>query len=468
MRFAVQWKGVTLTQGDLAIVGGSVLLLFGGVAGLSIYPALLPVRSLLALAATLSGIACLLSAAGLLPPKMTSQGPERFGGGRQAPQTSPAITLLTMVLAMCALVGFVGSGWLLLSAPSAQSYMSDVIGFTHINAEQILAGHNPYVHDAGFAEALQRYPRQLLTPLRRGLFQGRLDYPSLARITDLRARYLAGDPAARAALDPRDLHSYPALAYLFYAAALALGLRSLLWVNYASCLCLLIWLARIAPPGRRRTIALVAAASSLPIIVFCLALDTEMVCVALLLLAWHHRDHRWAGPILLGLACAFKQYCWFFAPFFLADRLREEGIGATMRLTLLTALSFLLPNLPFALAAPRPWFSSLWLPIGEPFFPFGQGIILLSTGHLLPYGPPKLYTLLELSALLGLLIAYARSRTLPRDAALLLPLLPLLLAYRSNANYFAFAPWLALYAQNNIAQRHPITEHQSPESPCPV
>lgn len=59
-----------------------------------------------------------------------------------------------------------------------------------------------------------------------------------------------------------------------------------------------------------------------------------------------------------------------------------------------------------------------------------------------------LATALGLSALL----VWQRARTLG-DAALLLALVPLFFAGRSFASYFAFAPWLALYAVNALERR---------------
>jgi uncharacterized membrane protein len=114
--------------------------------------------------------------------------------------------------------------------------------------------------------------------------------------------------------------------------------------------------------------------------------------------------------------------------------------------------AFLLPNAPFIIANPGAWWSSLWLPQSEPLFPMGMGIIALFTGHLLPYITPRIFTLLEMLAMLGALIVAVRWRSILGDAVLLLALVPLLFAFRSLPNYFGVAPWIALYAAN-IAYR---------------
>ncbi len=113
----------------------------------------------------------------------------------------------------------------------------------------------------------------------------------------------------------------------------------------------------------------------------------------------------------------------------------------------------MLPNLPFLFASPREWWTSMWLPMSLPAFPAGLGPILLSIGHLVPYAPPALYAGLEALALLGMLWAYARFRPALADIGLLLALVPLFFAFRSSANYFAVAPWLALYAATCLARR---------------
>jgi len=54
---------------------------------------------------------------------------------------------------------------------------------------------------------------------------------------------------------------------------------------------------------------------------------------------------------------------------------------------------------PDILANPGAWLPSLWLPMDASLFPYGMGIVALSTGRLLRYGPPPLYGALEALAL---------------------------------------------------------------------
>ncbi|HZU77842.1 MAG TPA: glycosyltransferase 87 family protein, partial [Dehalococcoidia bacterium] len=328
-------------------------------------------------------------------------------------------------------------------------YISDVTAFTHFDAQLLLTGHNPYTADSAFGRALLAFPGSSPTPIRSPLFGPTLDLPSTDVIKPIEQRFLAGDSLTQGAFDPRTLHSYPALAYLLYAPALLLHLPNILIVNVLALLALYAWLVRVASPAARHwTLVVALAAVTIPF--DSLLSDTEVICVALLLLAWHYRDRRYLGPVLLGLACAFKQYPWYFAPFFLLDAAHEHGWREAGRRGLIALGAFLLPNLPFLIASPQAWWTSLWLPLADPMYPMGIGIISLSHGHIVPYGGPPLYLALEVLAIGACLWGAWRLRAQLGDAMLILALVPLYFAFRSPTNYFAFAPILALYAANHV------------------
>src|SRR5579863_4427725 len=100
------------------------------------------------------------------------------------------------------------------------------------------------------------------------------------------------------------------------------------------------------------------------------------------------------------------------------------------------------------------------LPVSDPLFPMGMGLITLSLGGWLPFLPTLAYSALALVALAGALWAYARWRPQLGEAALLLALLPLFFAWRSPANYFAITPWLALYAAHRWYHKSALTSNQ--------
>ena len=219
-------------------------------------------------------------------------------------------------------------------------------------------------------------------------------------------------------------------------------------LNLLICLGVILWISYQVPPAWR--LAALFSAGTGFCIVYSLPVDTEIVCIALLLAAWHLRERKWLAPVLLGLACAFKQYSWLFIPFFILEIWLTEGGRASLRWLGVVLAEFLLPNLPYMIMSPAAWSRSLLLPVSEPLFPQGIGFMSLSLGHLLPYGPPILYSGLELLAFGGLLWLQFRYHRQLGDAVLLLAVVPLIFAFRSPPNYFAFLPWLALYGANRV------------------
>jgi hypothetical protein len=458
------------------VVVGSALMLLGGLLSLPLGPsASTPPRAVLTLLCSFAGLAT-LALAGLRTPITQLW-------RRRALRHRGSFLALGALLATLTLLIFVGGVRLTVGGPLARSYWSDVISFTYVNARLVVQGHNPYLSDPAFFPALQRFPYAIETPLRQGAFGHGFNYPSMSQLNSIEQRFLAAPAQRHGEFDPATLHSYPALSFLLYAPLIWAGMDNILLLNIAAFIGLFAWQVWLAPQGERHWGALVAG-SVAGLALFSLFLDNEIICLGFLLLAWRYRRHRWASAALLGLGCAFKQYCWFFAPFFLLDALLSgvrdgsdqpaAGLRLRDRVTRWAAYLrrlnwgdaalrgliglgvFLVPNLPFLVASPGAWWTSLWLPQAEPLFPMGMGVIALFTGHLLPYVAPRFFSVLEALALLVALYVAARWRTYLGDAVLLLALAPLLFAFRSLPNYFGIAPWIALYAANMAyrAQRH--------------
>lgn len=355
-------------------------------------------------------------------------------------------TALTLVIDAAVL--FLLASYVVGFLPLSASYWNDVVSFTHVNAELVLTGHNPYMADSEFSTALRRFPQAPPTPLRGSTFGTGDAYPLPDAIKSAERQYLRNPRATPGGFDPATLHSYPALSFLLYIPALAIGRGNVLLLHIVVYCALLLWMIARAPRGIRGWAALTAVASSVPILVQSLMIDSEIVCLAFVLAAWCLRDRRWSGPIVLGLACAFKQYCWLFVPFILVETLLGRGPRWTARYLVVALIAFLVPNIPFMMASPQAWLHSIVLPATDPLFPMGIGIVALSIGKLLPFAPPALYTLLELASYGVALYAQIHWRERFGDGVLLLALVPLVVAFRSPANYFAVAPWIALYAVN--------------------
>src|SRR5260221_14707565 len=110
------------------------------------------------------------------------------------------------------------------------------------------------------------------------------------------------------------------------------------------------------PPGPRGGGALPPLGPP-PVVVPSLIESNEVIWVALLLLAWEYRHRRWLGAILLGLACAYKQYAWGFVPFFAVDAVLTDGWLEAVWRGAIALGAFLLPKWPVGGAGPPAWFS---------------------------------------------------------------------------------------------------------------
>ncbi len=423
------------------IILGSALLMIAGAFFAPLGPlAGTPVRGLVTILAGSGGLGLLLGAGVATPPPLANR-------LRQSTWLRRLIVALALCLWASTLAGLTGTTWMMLHTPPANTYFTDIVSFSQVDADLVLSGHNPYTSDQAYRVALSRYPLAMGTALRGPVFGTSYTEPTLAHLAAVQRRYAAAPQTVKGAFDPQTLHSYPALSFLLYVPWLWAGGRNILLLNVLVYWAVFAWLVWLTPVGWRHYGALVALAA-MPTVMASLIESNEVICIALVLLAWHGRERHWIGPILLGLACAFKQYAWFFVPFFTLEVVSAQGWRAGLRWAASGTAAFLLPNLPYLLASPKAWLVSLGLPITGQFFPQGMGLMQLSTSKVLPYGPPVLYACLEAAAMGACLWLFARARTQIGASVLVLALIPLFFAFRSMPNYFAFTPWLALYAVN--------------------
>jgi uncharacterized membrane protein len=434
--------GQLIAPRGYALIGlGSLLLFIGDYAATNIVLAAhsLTPFALVAFGGTVGGLAALLIAAR-----------DGIGAAARWPRWVLAgrvvITLVMAAMALSSFLLLIAGLYSVTLEPPSRAYLNDVISFSAANAHALLAGQNPYTNDANFIPTLVAYPQAPPTPLQGSIFGYGYNYPLLPHVYAIDQAYIHDPMRYAAAFDPRTLHSYPALSFLIYVPLFLLGVQNIMWVNMLAYLALLAWLVSLAPRGERGW-ALFTALAALTVTFGSLLLETELICLLFLLPAWRLRDqHGWASALLLGLACAFKQYCWFFAPLFLLEVALHHGWREAARRALIALVAFLAPNLPFIIASPAAWWQSMWLPLTIATFPQGMGLVTLALGRWLPALPKMVFTVLEIVALGGTLWLYARYRGKLRETAPLLALIPFLFAYRSPPNYFALAPWLALFA----------------------
>lgn len=428
-----------------ALIGlGAALIWLGGFMSVTVnIPHHVSPLSLVTFAASAGGLLALVAAArdseGAGDAALRTRVWRRLEFGGRA-----LMTLVMLALAVLSFLLIIAALQYALGSPSG--YMNDVISFSAANAHTVLAGRNPYTDDANFIPTLMAYPHAPATPMQSAIFGYGYDYPKQTFVFTIDRAYVHDPARYAAAFDPRTLHSYPALAFLVYIPLFLLGVQNVLWLNLAAFAALLVWMIRLAPRGQRGWVAFTALAA-LSVTFSSLFLETELLCLLFLLPAWALRDRRgWVSALLLGLGCAFKQYCWFFAPFFLLDAWLRHGWREAARRAIIALAAFLAPNLPFILASPGAWWQSMWLPLSLPVFPQGMGLVTLALGHILPAPPKALFTALEVVAIGGALWLYARYPRRLREAVPLLALLPFFFAFRSPPNYFAVTPWLALFA----------------------
>lgn len=435
-----------------AIIGlGAFLLFVGDYLWIDIqFAHRFTITALVTFLASAAGLTILVAGA-LAPPSGRDEGRAVDGAqtrrwARYELACRAAVTLLMAGMALLSILILITGLRSVAIEPPSMTYINDVISFAAANAHAVLAGRNPYTDDANFIPTLLAYPHAPPTPLQGPVFGYGYTYPSLTDVFATEWAYVHDPGRYATAFDPRTLHSYPALSFLIYVPLLLIGVQNVMWVNFAAYAALLVWLISLAPREQRGWVAFTAL-SALTITFGSLLLETELICLLFLLPAWRLRTQRgWLSALLLGLGCAFKQYCWFFAPLFLLDALIRHGWREAARRGLIALAAFLGPNLPFIILNPPAWWESMWLPLSTAVFPQGMGLVTLALGRMLPPLPKLVFTALEIAALGGVLWLYARHRERLREAAPLLALVPFYFAFRSPPNYFAVAPWLALFA----------------------
>lgn len=458
----------------MLIAVGGLLQTLGETMALGASGKLPPMQALIIFSSTLLGIALLCIA--LWRPKDRQTTPkQRIQGARPLwlqKMLQLARVVVVVLLGLAALWSLITGGALLIQHRlDPATYDSDAAAFIHYQAEDVLHGINPYTDQSGFWKAVSQFPDTGATPLQRGQFGQQPFAPDDSTVSQLLRTYAQHPGKAGPEFDPASLHSYPAGAFLLAVPFIWAGLPSTQPLYMLCLLLLLVFLLRWSPKDQRRQTLLIFAGLSIALLLT-LRSSFEVVCILCILGAWRWQEHHpWLSALLLGVGCAVKQLTWLFLPFYLLWVARRAGWRQACISGMLCGLAFFVINAPFLLASPTAWASSIVLPITEPAFPGGIGLITLAQGGWLPGSPTWLYSGLEMvcyTLLLGWYAAHLFSRktinteTFAIEAwGLLLPSLPLLLASRSLISYTMFLPVLALAAHFQQRSFQPIISEET-------
>jgi uncharacterized membrane protein len=323
--------------------------------------------------------------------------------------------IFAWLTAIMTLLGF--AVWAALFVRNLPAYGTDELAFDQYAAELVRHGLNPYTHSMAAA-----FPRFSVSPA------GYTYTLTGARVTQL---------------------SYPSLSFLMYVPFLVLGWSTQLGVGLDvlgwSIATLLIF--RFLPrPLRPATLLLSTAVTYTQLSVIGL---TDMLFMPLLVVAayrWDRFGRDWRsyiGPVAFGLAMAVKQTPWPILPFLvlalaLDERTRTnltEGARRAGRYLLAVLVAFLVPNIPYIVAAPSAWARGTFTPVFKSLVPAGQGAIGFSLFLHIGGGSLQAFTLLFLLVFVLLLVTYVGTYPLLRTTTFVIPAIAYFFAVRSYAAY---------------------------------
>jgi uncharacterized membrane protein len=367
-----------------------------------------------------------------------------------------AALISCLILAM---LGLRQVGLLVVESFQPPVYFNDGTLLDHNAAYLLLHGQNPYTN-SDIVAAIRDYHQsaEFTTPLQQGALAHQQDYPTKEQLRALLAQEPVGQPDQ--VLEFESHASYPALSFLALVPLVWAGLPTVL-PFYLLCLALLAVIGlRFVRRDLRWWVALLFLAD-LPVLNSVLAGDLDMFYILLVFLAWLFWERWWVSAIFVGLAIASKQNAWFYLPFYLIFIYQRLGLRDALVRTGLAVALFLAANLPFIVMDGSAWVAGVLAPLRDPMFPEGAGLIALSVGKLLPFLPHAAYTVLEGAAMVGALLWYFRWGRERPEAAMVLAVLPLFLAWRSLPTYFYFC---ALPAALLLACARRLTTQEADEA----
>jgi len=359
------------------------------------------------------------------------------------------VLVLTLILSIAGVVLFT-LGTVMCFLPPA--FSNDGTSLDTNAAVLLLEGRNPY-SDSNMLDLARHFSIQpnWTTPLQRGQFANRVDYPTMVDFQSV----LDTDLKSGSAPEFESKVSYPALSFLTLVPFAFFRDMNVLPFYLLSYLLLMGLAVKIARPEMRLWVLLLGVAN-VAMWTSTVGANLDIFYTLLIVLTWLLRDKRWSSALFLGLALASKQIAWFFIPFYLIMVLRHYGWKECVyRLAIVGSIGLAI-NLPFILWNPQAWLAGILAPVADPMFPMGVGIVNLSVTHLIPFLHKGVYTVLEGIAMLTSLVWYWRICKRIPEAAMLLAVMPLFFAWRSLASYFycaAYPLFILMVAKANTREK---------------
>jgi uncharacterized membrane protein len=309
------------------------------------------------------------------------------------------------------------------------TYQTDNAVFSHVAAERLLEGQNPYTIDdpALIEQSAERFG---------------LPVTFLTHTTD-------GEPLT-------NLMSWPAGTILPLAPFLQFGGSDVRWVvaGFEATAMILLWLA--APRALK------------PLSVLPLLVDPDLY---LQFTGGGVMDFVWVVPmmgsamalygrrfvlsaLLFGLAAGTKQQPWLLTPFLLiyvaqidGGTLRERAVRVATY-TVAASAGFLALNGPFIAWGPQDWLSGTLIPFSEQLVPFGSGLSMLTQTGIADLGK-SFYSAATFGVWAVLILAYGLHFRTLRHTLWLMPAIVMWFGYRSLQNYFIY--WTPLLIMAGFA-----------------
>jgi uncharacterized membrane protein len=307
--------------------------------------------------------------------------------------------------------------WTFVQIHNQPNYGTDELTFDQYAAVLARHGLNPYTHSMAPAPPLYRLA------------------------ADLFSYTLNGKPVEQL--------SYPSLSFLAYVPFMLAGWQNQVGagVNVIAWAIAILLMFKLLPREVRAVALLVGSVDAYTS--FAVAGVTDMLYIPFLIVAAYRWDRfgqgrrTYIGPIALGLAMAVKQTPWPVIVFVLIAIAYDEydrtslrpAVQRAARYLAVVLVAFLVPNIPYIVAAPSAWFNGVMTPFTQNLVPSGQGLVALTLFAHAGGGSLTAFTVATALIFVLIVVLFAGTYPLLRPATFILPTFAYFFAARSQTNY---------------------------------